>query len=102
MEEKNKENKNGENKINKEELKKKVEEVLEEIAPYLASHGGGVELVDVTEDGIVKVKLIGACMGCMFSTLTLQGLIEKELKERIPEIKEVIDVTMEELDFEPF
>ncbi len=87
-------------KINKDELKKKVEEVLEEIIPYLASHGGGVELVDVTEDGIVKVRLIGACAGCMFSTLTLQGLIEKELKERIPEIKEVIDVGFEDL-FEP-
>jgi Fe-S cluster biogenesis protein NfuA len=88
-------------KINKEELKKKVEEVLKEIEPALLSHGGGIELVDVTEEGIVKVRLIGACMGCMFSTLTLKGFIEEELKNRIPEVKEVVDLNMEEIGFEP-
>ncbi|HIQ50654.1 MAG TPA: NifU family protein [Nautiliaceae bacterium] len=87
-------------KINKEELEKKVKKVLEEIEPALLSHGGGVELVEVTEDGIVKLKLLGACVGCMFSVATLKGFIEEELKNRIPEIKEVIDIT-EEFDFEP-
>jgi Fe-S cluster biogenesis protein NfuA len=89
------------NNKNLEELKKEVEKVLEEIIPYLASHGGGIELVDVTKDGVVKVRLIGACMGCIYSNLTLKGLVEQELKEKLPWVKEVIDITLEEIDFEP-
>jgi len=88
-------------KINKKELEQKVKKVLEEIEPALLSHGGGVELVEVTEEGVVKLKLLGACVGCMFSIATLKGFIEEELKSRIPEIKEVVDVTMEEFKFEP-
>ena len=70
-------------------MKEKVEKVLDEIRPGLQADGGDVELVDVTEDGIVKVKLTGACAGCPMSTLTLKMAIEKKLKEKIPEVKTV-------------
>ena len=70
-------------------MKEKVEEVLKEIKPSLQADGGDVELVEVTEDGIVKVELQGACAGCPMSQLTLKNGIEKKLKEEIPEVKEV-------------
>lgn len=73
-------------------MKDKVEKVLDEVRPGLQADGGDVELVDVTEDGIVKVKLTGACAGCPMSTLTLKMAIEKKLKEKIPEVKAVEQV----------
>lgn len=73
-------------------MRKKVEKVLEEIRPYLQSEGGNVELVDVTSDGIVKVKLTGACGACPMSTYTLKLGIEQKIKEKLPEIKEVQQV----------
>ena len=73
-------------------MKNKVEKVLDEVRPGLQADGGDVELVDVTEDGIVKVKLTGACAGCPMSTLTLKMAIEKRLKEKIPEVKAVEQV----------
>jgi len=73
-------------------MKEKVEKVLDEVRPGLQADGGGVELVDVTEDGIVKVKLTGACAGCPMSTLTLKMAIEKKLKEQIPAVKSVEQV----------
>lgn len=73
-------------------MKDKVEKVLDEIRPGLQADGGDVELVDVTEDGIVKVKLTGACAGCPMSTVTLKMAIEKRLKEKISEVKAVEQV----------
>ncbi|MCK4672665.1 NifU family protein [candidate division WOR-3 bacterium] len=73
-------------------MKDKVEKVLDEVRPGLQADGGDVELVDVTKDGIVKVKLTGACAGCPMSTLTLKMAIEKRLKEKIPEVKTVEQV----------
>lgn len=71
-------------------MQKRIKEVIDrEIAPMLAMHGGGVELVDITEDGIVKLKLVGGCSGCPSAQLTLSNLIESVLKEKIPEIKKV-------------
>ena len=67
----------------------KVEAVLDKIRPSLVADGGNVELVDVS-DGIVKVKLTGACVGCPMSTLTLKMGIEQVLKQEIPEVKEVV------------
>ncbi len=72
-------------------MREKVESVLDQIRPSLQADGGDVELVDVTE-GIVKVKLKGICRGCPFSTLTLKQVIEHALKEKLPEIKEVLSV----------
>jgi Fe-S cluster biogenesis protein NfuA len=73
-------------------LKEKVEQVLNELRPFLQSEGGNVELVDVSESGIVKVRLTGACGCCPMSTYTLKMGIEQKIKEAIPEIKEVKQV----------
>lgn len=72
-------------------MRDKVAAALAQIRPALQADGGDVELVDVT-DGVVKVKLTGACSGCPMSTMTLKMGIERVLKEQIPEIKEVVAV----------
>jgi len=71
---------------------KEVKEVLEMIRPALQADGGDVELVEVTDDGVVKVKLVGACGHCPMSTMTLKMGIEKTLMEKVPGVKEVIQV----------
>jgi Fe-S cluster biogenesis protein NfuA len=71
-------------------MKEKVQEVLEMIRPSLQADGGDVELVDITEDGIVKLKLTGHCAGCPMSTMTLKNGIERILKQEVPEVKEVV------------
>ena len=72
-------------------MKEQVQTVLDNIRPSLQADGGDVELVDV-EEGIVKVKLTGACAGCPMSQMTLKMGIEKFLKKEIPEVKEVVSV----------
>ena len=69
-------------------MKEEVEKVLEEVRPYLRAEGGDVELVDVT-DGVVKVKLTGACAGCPMSQMTLKWGVEQYLKKKIPSIVRV-------------
>ncbi|MFH1239488.1 MAG: NifU family protein [bacterium] len=67
-----------------------VEKVLnEEVSPMLAMHGGGVELVDVSDDGVVKVRLTGGCAGCPMSQMTLASVVEEAIKARVPGIKRV-------------
>ncbi|NLP01516.1 MAG: NifU family protein [Fibrobacter sp.] len=73
-------------------MKEKVHEVIQEIRPNLQADGGDIELVDVTEDGIVKVKLQGACRGCPGAAMTLKMGVERILRSRIPEIKGVESV----------
>jgi len=70
-------------------MRDKVEEVLDKIRPSLMRDGGNVELIDVS-DGVVKLKLTGACAGCPMSTMTLKMGIERILKQEIPEVKEVV------------
>ena len=72
-------------------MNEKVEQTLDKIRPSLQADGGDVELVAV-EDGIVKVRLTGACGGCPMSQMTLKMGIERVLKRDIPEIKEVVAV----------
>jgi len=72
-------------------MRDKVEAVLSRIRPVLQADGGDVELVDVS-DGIVKLRLTGACGGCPMSTMTLRLGIERVLKEEVPEVKEVVAV----------
>ena len=67
-------------------MKDEVEEVLESIRPMLINDGGNVELVDV-EDGVVKVRLVGSCVSCSSSTMTLKMGIEKALKKAIPMVR---------------
>lgn len=73
-------------------MKDKVSQSLEKIRPSLQADGGDVELVDVTEDGVVQVRLKGACAGCPMSTMTLKNGIERLLKQEIPEVKSVESV----------
>lgn len=73
-------------------MRKKVEEALASIRVILQADGGDVQLIDVTEDGIIKVKLTGACGHCPMATITLKEGIEKELKKAVPEIKRVESV----------
>jgi len=72
-------------------MRDRVEEVLNKIRPSLMMDGGNVELVNV-DDGVVRVKLTGACGGCAMATLTLKMGIEQVLKREIPEVKEVVAV----------
>ena len=72
-------------------MREKVEAALEQIRPALQADGGDVQLVDVNE-GVVKVRLTGACGGCPMATMTLHQGIERVLKEQVPEVKEVIAV----------
>jgi len=67
-----------------------VREALEEIRPTLQADGGDVQLVRVSDDGVVEVELQGACKGCPMSQLTLANSVERVLKNRIPEVKMVV------------
>lgn len=67
-------------------MEDKVREALEGIRTYLQADGGDVELVEVTEGGVVRVKLVGACHGCPMAAMTLQNTIERMLKEEVPEV----------------
>ena len=67
----------------------RVEEVLNKVRPYLQADGGDIELVDITEDDIIKVKLTGACHGCPMSQMTLRAGVERALMSELPEVKRV-------------
>jgi len=73
-------------------MKEKVEAALNKVRPSLQADGGDVELIEVTSDGVVKVKLTGACRGCPLSQMTLKAGIEKVIKQEVPEVKEVVAV----------
>ena len=73
-------------------MREQVQKALEVIRPSLQADGGDVELIDVSTDGVVKVKLTGACHGCPMSQMTLKMGIEKIIKKQVPEIKEIISV----------
>ena len=73
-------------------MKEKVEAALGKIRPSLKADGGDVELVEVTPDGMVKVKLTGACRGCPMSEMTLRMGIERALRQEVPEVTEVVSV----------
>ena len=70
-------------------LKEKVEAALDKVRPSLKADGGDVQLIEVGEDGVVKVKLQGSCAGCPMSQMTLKMGIEKILKKEVPEVTRV-------------
>ncbi len=70
-------------------MREAVEQALNKVRPMLQADGGDVELVEVTEEGVVKVRLTGACKGCPMSTMTLKMGIERYLKKEVPEVKAV-------------
>jgi Fe-S cluster biogenesis protein NfuA len=71
-------------------IKERVAKVLERVRPYLQSDGGDIDLLDVTDDMTVKVKLKGACHGCPYSMQTLKAGVEQAIMKEVPEIKRVI------------
>ena len=71
-------------------MKERIENALDKIRPALQADGGDVEFVDYSEDGVVKVRLTGACGGCPMSQMTLKMGVERMLKQEIPEVKEVV------------
>lgn len=73
-------------------MRDRIEKALEKVRPMLMADGGNVDLVEVTADGIVKLKLTGSCGCCPMSQMTLKMGIEKLLKAEVPEIKEVIAI----------
>ncbi len=74
----------------KEELLVRVNESLEKVRPYLQADGGDIEIVELTDDNVLRVKLTGACHGCPFSMQTLKAGVEQAVKSDVPEIKEVV------------
>ena len=73
-------------------MKERIEAALEKIRPMLQADGGNVELVEVSDDGVVKVRLQGACGSCPMSQMTLKTGVERMIKQDVPEVKEVIAV----------
>jgi len=72
-------------------MREKVEAALEQVRPTLLADGGDVQLIDV-KDGVVTLKLTGACGGCPMAAMTLKGGIERVIKEQVPEVKEIVAV----------
>lgn len=70
----------------------KIKHAIEEVRPYLKADGGDVELVELTSDNTVKVKLTGACDGCPFSMMTLRAGIEQAIRKKFPELKELVAI----------
>jgi Fe-S cluster biogenesis protein NfuA len=73
-------------------MEEKVKKALDEVRGSLQADGGDVEFVEITDDGVVKVKLVGSCAGCPMSQMTLKQGIERYLKSQIAEVKEVVSV----------
>lgn len=71
----------------------KIEGALAEIRPFLESDGGDINFIELTDDWIVKVKLIGACSSCNISMMTLKNGVEVVVKKAVPEVKEVVEIS---------
>ena len=80
-------------KITDKNILDKIEDALNKIRPYLEEDGGNISLVELTDDMVVKVKLMGSCQSCNVSMMTLKNGVEVAIKNALPEVKEVIDVT---------
>ncbi len=78
--------------MNKTEIIAQIHSSLDQIRPFLIDDGGDIEFIEITDDFIVKVKLLGACKSCSMSTMTLKGGVEETLKRFIPEIKGVVAI----------
>jgi len=73
-------------------VQNRVEAALKKIKPSLQADGGNIELVEVTEEGVAKVRLTGACGGCPMSQITLKMAVERIIMQEVPEIREVVAV----------
>ena len=71
-------------------MRERIEKVLKEkVRPMLAMHGGNVELIEVTDKGVVKVRLTGGCAGCPSAQMTVVEIVERAIKSKVPEVKRV-------------
>jgi Fe-S cluster biogenesis protein NfuA len=80
--------------LNKEYLTEKVNEALDSLRPFLEADGGDMRLVEITDDGIAKVQLLGACHDCSMSAMTLKAGVEQAVRKMAPEIKAVEAIDM--------
>ena len=78
--------------INDMKIIKKIEDALAEIRPFLERDGGDMHFVELTDDWVVKLKLVGACSSCSISMMTLKNGVEVAIKQAVPEVKEVVDI----------
>jgi Fe-S cluster biogenesis protein NfuA len=78
--------------MNKTEIREKVEKAIDTVRPYLHADGGDISVEEITDDLIVKVKLLGACNGCPFSVQTLSAGVENAIRKELPDLKEVVAV----------
>lgn len=74
------------------DLKKRIEAAIEKIRPYLQTDGGDIELVEVTEDFVAHVRLMGACSSCSMSVMTMKAGVEETIRKEVPEIKAVVAI----------
>lgn len=74
----------------RQDLEKRINETIEMVRPYLIADGGDIKFVELTDDMVVKVQLLGACGACPYSIQTLKNGVEQAVKKQIPEIKEVV------------
>ena len=79
--------------INDKKILDKIENALNEIRPYLEADGGNIKLIEITDDWIVKVKLLGACETCEISMMTLKNGVEVAVKNAVPKVKKVIEIS---------
>jgi Fe-S cluster biogenesis protein NfuA len=79
--------------ITDEKILNKIKNALDEIRPYLEADGGDINFVELTDDWVVKVKLIGACSSCSISMMTLKNGVEMAVKRAVPKVKEVLEIS---------
>lgn len=86
-------------KVDVEATQQKVDLVLEQVRPYIQSHGGDVSLVEITPEGVARIQLVGACVGCPMSMMTLKMGIERILEEMVPEVTGVEGVMADDFEW---
>ena len=79
--------------ITDEKVLNKIKKSLDEIRPFLEADGGDINFIELTDNWVVKVKLVGACSSCNISMMTLKNGVEMAVKRAVPEVKEVIEIT---------
>jgi Fe-S cluster biogenesis protein NfuA len=89
-------------KLGSQDLETRVEQALDEIRPYLMSHGGDVNLLEVTPQGVARLQLVGACGGCPMSAMTLKFGIERLLEDRVPELAGIEAVMADDFDWSQY
>ena len=78
-----------------ENYKNKIEEALDNIRPYLEADGGNVRVIDLTDEMVLRLELLGNCGSCPMSTMTLKAGVEEAIKKAVPEIKKVVAINVE-------